>query len=124
MIEYKALTELLLGKKENNGILRGCDEYLIETPSYTQDNYEFLRKNLYKIEKLIKNLKENDISANSVIIPRKVDILQDYFPKIYSNKRNQTIWNLVSENHISLKNTLYTGLEYLYRFFLLHQLAD
>ena len=107
MIECKALLELLMGKNENNGILRGCDEYLIETPSYTQDNYELLRKNLYKIEKLIKNLKENDISANSVIIPRKVDILQDYFPKIYSNKRNQTIWNLVSENHILLKNTLY-----------------
>ena len=107
MIECKALLELLMGKKENNGVLRGCDEYLIETPSYTQDNYELLRKNLYKIEKLIKNLKENDIGANSVIIPRKVDILQDYFPKIYSNKRNQTIWNLVSENHTSLKNTLY-----------------
>ncbi len=106
MIEIKAYIELLLGKKENNGILLGKDEYLIEAHSYSEENYEIFDKNLYKIEKLMKNLKECNISVNSIIIPRKVDILQDYFPSSYSNERNQTVWELVDINHISLKNQL------------------
>ena len=107
MIECKALLEILMGKNENNGILLGKDGYLIETHSYNQNNYELLRKNLYKIENLLKNLTEDKINVSSVIIPRKVDILQDYFPKNYSDKRNQKIWEFVSDIHISLKNHLY-----------------
>ena len=50
MIKSKANTELLMGKNENNGVLLGKDGYLIETHQYTDDNFAFLRKNLYKIE--------------------------------------------------------------------------
>lgn len=102
MIEIKAYTELLIGKNENNEILLGKDGYLIETYHYTEENYSFLRKNLYKIEKLIQNLEEDEITVNSVLIPRKVDILQDKFSPYYSNERNQEIWNFVGDNHKTL----------------------
>ena len=102
MIEIKAYTELLIGKNENNEILLGKDGYLIETYPYTEENYSFLRKNLYKIEKLMQNLEEDEITVNSVLIPRKVDILQDKFSPYYSNERNQEIWNFVGDNHTTL----------------------
>ena len=106
MIEIKAEAELLMGKNENNGILLGKDGYLIETHQYTEDNYSFLRKNLYKIEKLISSIEENGANATSVIIPRKVDILDDEFSPYYSNARNKDTWSIVGENHISLCEVL------------------
>lgn len=106
MIEIKAQTELLMGKNENNGILLGRNEYLIETYQYTEENYAFLRRNLNKIERLMQNLESDGISVNSVIIPRKVDILQDYFSPYYSNERNQEVWKLVGSKHTSLTEAL------------------
>lgn len=112
MIELKANAELLMGKNENNGILLGRDGYLIETHNYTDDNYDFLKKNLYKIEKLMKTLNGAGISTNSVIIPRKVDILQNYFSPYYSDERNQYAWSLVSETHFTLNFALSQAQKY------------
>lgn len=106
MIQIKATTELLMGKNENNGILLGKDNYLIETYQYNDENYEFLRKNFYKIEKLMHNLEENNIQVNSILIPRKVDILEEYFSPYYSNEQNQIVWKQVNNKHISLKDSL------------------
>ena len=108
MIEIKADTELLMGKNENNGILLGIDEYLIETYPYTEENYSFFRKNIYKIEKLMQNLQGEDTLVASVLIPRKVDILQDKFSPYYSNQRNQEIWSYVSDSHITLTEEFLT----------------
>lgn len=102
MIEIKAGTELLMGKNENNGILLGQNGYLIETYPYTDDNYAFLKKNLYKIEKMMNNCEQIGVTVNSVIIPRKVDILQDYFSPYYSSERNKAAWNLVGDKHLNL----------------------
>jgi hypothetical protein len=105
MIKSKANTELLMGKNENNGVLLGKDGYLIETHQYTDDNFAFLRKNLYKIEKMSQSLETDGIKINSVIIPRKVDVLQDKFPPYYSDERNQTAWDTVGEMHKDLRHS-------------------
>ena len=102
MIEIKACTELLMGKKENNNILYGLDNYLIDTHPYTEENYLCLMKNIYKIENLMNNSSNSGVKVNSVIIPRKIDVLQDYLPKNYSNERNQNVWNLVGTSHLTL----------------------
>ena len=106
MIEIKACTELLMGKKENNGLLLGLNNYIIDTHPYTEENYTLLSKNLNKIEKMMQSLSINGVKVNSVIIPRKIDILQDYLPKYYSNERNKDVWNLVDTSHYTLTDTL------------------
>lgn len=106
MIEIKAITELLMLKNENNGILLGKDEYLIEIHLYNKDNYAYLSKNLNKIEKLMEKFEEEGITANSAIVPRKVDILKDYFPEYYSDSRNKAVWNLINNKHFSLTQAL------------------
>lgn len=102
LIEIKATAEMLMGKKENNGILLGKDGYLIEAHSYNEENYTILKKNIQKIEKLMHSIEKNGTLVNSVIIPRKIDILQDYYPNRYSGEKNQEAWSCLSENHINL----------------------
>ncbi len=106
MIQLKATVELAMGKNENNGIILGKDGYLIESYPYTETNYNYLKNNLYKIEKLLAKIEENGGTASSVIIPRKVDILESKFPPYYSNERNQAVWEIVSSTHITLTEAL------------------
>lgn len=106
MVEAKAITELSLGKRENNGVLLARDGYLIETCNYTEENYAYLQKNLAKIEKLLASLEQNGISAESVLVPRKIDLLEDKLPQYYSTERNKYVWELVGEKHISLTGAL------------------
>lgn len=104
MVELKSLIELCMGKNENNGVLLGKDNYLIETYSYSEDNIKYLKNNLTRIEKLMASIEQNGAKVSSVIIPRKVDVLEDKFPPYYSNERNDAVWNLVGDQHISLKD--------------------
>ena len=106
MIRLKASIELALGKNENNGVLLGKDGYLIEVCSYTEDNLSYLKRNLTKIENLMSSLQGNEIKVISAIIPRKVDVLSNKFSPYYSYERNSAIWELVSDNHVSLTYTL------------------
>ncbi len=106
MVEAKAIAELALGKRENNGVLLARNGYLIETCNYTEENYEYLQKNLAKIEKLLASFEQNGVSAKSVLIPRKIDLLEDELPQYYSTERNEYVWELVGEKHISLADAL------------------
>ena len=106
MIEIKACTELLMGRNENNGLLLGLDGYIIDTHPYTEENYTLLSKNLNKIEKMMQNLSINGVKVNSVIIPRKIDVLRNCLPKYYSNERNKYVWKFVNSNHISITDLL------------------
>lgn len=102
MIELKALCEIAMGKQENNGILLCDDGYLIESCNYTDSNYKYLENNLLKIEALISNLEESGACAVSLIVPRKIDVLGDKLPLIYSTERNNMAWKHVGDKHISL----------------------
>ena len=105
MVELKSIIELAMGKNENNNVLLGKDGYLIETHQYTDDNYSYLKRNLTKIEKMMQSLAQNDVTVNSALIPRKVDILNAQFPPYYSDVRNEKIWELVNDNHISFNQS-------------------
>ena len=106
MVEFKAFFELALGKNENNNVLLGRDGYLIETHPYTETNYKYLKNNLYKIEKLISKIEENGVSATSLIVPRKIDVLHDKFPPYYSPERNDKVWDSIGNKHVSLLDSL------------------
>lgn len=106
MVEIKAIFELAIGKNENNNVLLGKDGYLIETHPYTEENLGFLKKNLAKIEKLKQTLINEGIPTTSALVPRKVDVLEGYFPPYYSNERNKSVWKLVNGTHIILTDAL------------------
>ena len=98
MVEFKALTELAMGKNENNGVLLGREGYLIETDLYTDKEIAYLNANLKRIDKLIANLEENGINSSFTLVPRKVDVLSDKLPSYYSSERNELAWDLASKH--------------------------
>lgn len=106
MVELKAITELAMGKRENNGVLLARNGYLIETCDYTEENYEFLRKNLARIEKIMNSLENEGATTASLIVPRKIDLLESELPQYYSTERNEYVWTLVGDEHVSLLETL------------------
>lgn len=106
LVELKAIAELAIGKRENNGVLLGKDGYLLETCNYTDENYSYLKSNLARVERLSKNLAESDIEVLSVLIPRKVDILSTKMPQYYSTERNEYVWELVGDDHADLRDAL------------------
>lgn len=106
LVELKAIAELAMGKRENNGVLLGKSGYLIETCNYTDENYSYLKSNLARVERLSKDLAESDIEAVSVLIPRKVDILTSKLPQYYSTERNEYVWELVGDEHTDLRDAL------------------
>lgn len=102
MIEIKAICNLVLGRRENNGVILAKDSYLIERYCYTEKNYEFLQSNLNKIERLTDKLNGYGTNIISVLIPRKEDVLVSKLPSIHSNERCERIWELVSSSHLLL----------------------
>ena len=97
MIELKANTELAMGKNENNSIILGKDGYLIDKNEYTEENYAFLQKNSQKISDFCQELENGGVSASAMLVPRKIDVLDDKLPPYYSTERNQNAWNYVGD---------------------------
>ena len=106
MIEIRAITELIMGKKENNSVALTKDGYLVEIPSYTENNYRYLKNNLSKIENLMNRFEKNNIQTSSAIIPRKIDVLTDKLPPLYSPERDKIVWQYVNNSHINLLDQL------------------
>lgn len=107
LIALKAYSELAIGKNENNSIIFAKDGYLIDKNEYTSVNYEYLTKNLDKINSFSNELKENGINSSISLIPRKIDVLQTKIYPYYSTERSDTVWNIVQDEGISsLKDEL------------------
>ena len=98
IVELKALTELSIGKHENNGVLLGSNGYLIETDLYTDKDLAYLNANLKRIDKLIATLEKSNVKTTFSLVPRKVDVLTDKLPVYYSTERNENAWLMASED--------------------------
>lgn len=77
LVKLKTKTDLILGKKEQNGVFISSDGYLIENFS-TPDN-EAIYQKLLAINKFTKKYKY--INQNILIVPNASDILSDKLPK-------------------------------------------
>lgn len=106
LVEMKAFLSLALGKNQNNGVLLGSGARLIEIGSYSEENYRYLTDNLQKIEILMAKLEENGVLAESIILPRKIDVLLDNYSSIYSGERERNALRFVSERHYVAKDEL------------------
>ena len=111
LVEMRAFCSLALGKNEHNGILLTSDGYLIDTHHYTGENYEHLQSNLSKIETLLQSFESKGVKAYSLIVPRKIDLLEEKVAGFYSSERNKVAWGYVGKMHTPLLNTLQSAKE-------------
>lgn len=77
LVALKTKTDLLIGKKEQNGVFIASDGYLIE--EFTNPNNEAVYQNLLAVNKFTQ--KYPRISYNFMIVPNASDILSEKLPK-------------------------------------------
>lgn len=74
-ITGKAVAETLLGKQENNGVIKGKNGYLFNKQLNVDKQ---LKKNINAIQDFVKN---TDAKTFVSFVPNSYEILQDYLPK-------------------------------------------
>jgi len=85
-VAVKAYSELLLGKSENNGVIKSGDT-LIAKP-FPEDI--ILKENL----NIIAEFKEaTDTEVIVAALPRSVDVFSELLPKLYPKEQDKTLWN-------------------------------
>ena len=87
----KAMSEYLLGKRENNGIIFGSDGYLIDRCAY--DNLEIARENLEALKSFSASA---DIPVSVMLAPRSIDVMSGCLPPLYDTAESAAVLELVN----------------------------
>lgn len=91
LTSLKALSERSMMRCENNGIIFGCDGYLVKNHVY--EDTDIYDENLKAIEDFCKKYESEGINTEVFFAPRGVDVLKDKLPEIYSNSYDRSIWD-------------------------------
>ena len=86
----KCYSELLIGRGENNGVIKGRDGYLIVRPDY-KDTSVF-DNNMREIERFCDTTSAYGIETAVYFAPRAIDVLGAYLPEPYPKEAEQEIW--------------------------------
>lgn len=108
-INIKSASEFLLGKKENNDIIYGENNYLFD--KFEKVDEENLKKNINTLKNFV-NISKSKIDL--MIIPESFTIYKDYLPygldlvdeEIYINEIYSEFNNLSNTNTIDILDTL------------------
>lgn len=105
-VATKAYSELLLGKRQNNGIIYGKNNTLIPIAS----SGERLQENI----DIVKEFKTaTGVPVCLAILPSSIDVFAEYLPKSYDMSANDNLWQQIyaqSENSNLKVAQLYTSL--------------
>ena len=92
----KALGELSLRRRENNGVILGRDGYLVMNPRYGElSAYE---ENLAAVRDFCSEYRETGIDTDVFFAPRGADVLEAYLPSIYENTEGKRVWKMAFES--------------------------
>ncbi len=94
-VTTKAYTELLLGKRENNGIIYGKKNTLIDKCNIG----DRLEENLNIVKQFERSV---NIPVHLAILPSSIDVFAENLPKSYSTKQNDILWQQFFEHTESL----------------------
>ena len=70
----------IMGKKENNGVYIGKDDYLFEKFDFKKEEQENINKNINAISHFAKKMEENNISTYFILIPNSIYINANKLP--------------------------------------------
>ena len=91
----KAESELLMGRRENNGVIYGKAGYLILEAEY--DDLSLFRENLAAIDDFYTEMCNKNIETAVFFAPRGVDVLEKYLPDGYPEEEGENVWNIARE---------------------------
>lgn len=88
----KAVSEYLLGKRENNGIIFASDGYLIDRCSY--DSLDMARENLEALKFFAAGV---DIPVSIMLAPRSIDVMSGCLPSLYDTDDSHDVLRLAKD---------------------------
>ena len=92
LTRFHALSELSMGRRENNGVIYGKNGYLILKPEY--DDLSLFRENIAAIDSFCSKMSDRGIETAVFFAPRGIDVLGDYLPDGYPHEREKDVWNI------------------------------
>lgn len=94
----------VMGKKENNGVYIGKDNYLFEKFEYGDEEKENLKNNTIAISDFAQNMQNMDISTYFILVPNSIYINKDKLPDKVETPNQKEIINEVYANMSNTKN--------------------
>ena len=85
-VATKAYSELVQGKKENNGIIYGKKSTLIARDDIVENR---LQENIAAVKDFQTS---TGVSVTLAVLPRTIDVYSERLPKSYPTQDNQTLW--------------------------------
>ena len=112
-IGVNVLSEILLGKKDSNGVYFGDDGYLLEKVDENSIDKERLEKNINLLNEFFDSLRENENieSMNAMIVPTAPYILSYKLPNYAQQYNQQYILKMLEENLGENFINLYSSLD-------------
>lgn len=94
----------VMGKKENNGVYIGKDNYLFEKFEYGDEEKENIKNNTIAISDFAQNMQNMDISTYFILVPNSIYINKDKLPDNVETPNQKEIINEVYANMSNTKN--------------------
>lgn len=91
----KAMSELSLLRRENNGVILGRDGYLVMNPSYGE--LSVYEENLGAVRNFCDKYHAAGIDTDVFFAPRGADVLSLYLPNVYENSEGKRVWDIAFE---------------------------
>ena len=96
-VKLKARLELLLGKGQNNGVLRGKQGQLFTLPDLTEQTRQNIKQNVRSMKQLGQTLEANDIPFTVAIVPRAIDVNVHLLPDAFDRSCVESVWDWLQE---------------------------
>lgn len=98
----RAMSELALGKMQNNDVVMGSDGYLVAR-EYNPD-YTTLEKNLKALRTFATKMEGQDIPCTIALAGRTVDVMTEVLPPLYPTETDENLWktalDMVKNQHV------------------------
>ena len=98
--EIKCKTELLCGRRENNGVIYAEGGNLVIRPKYS--GLSLYRQNLEQIERFCDKQSTNGINTTVFFAPRGIDVLGDLLGEGYPNGLEAEVWDTARSREFEL----------------------
>lgn len=95
-VGLKGISEIAMGKMENDSVILGNDGYLVKRIEYGQKEYNLIEENLSAINDFSGAINALGIKFNFALAPRAIDIMDFKLPDHYSTVRSDKAWEKLS----------------------------
>jgi len=96
MLEAHAISQLMMGRKENNGVLLWKNKWLIKRAEYSY--YNRIDERINSMSNFIDYCQTFGVQADAIIVPQIVDIQGDNLGFLFDDVENKRVMKIINNN--------------------------